>query len=337
MNLVSPKQVFAAKTILAGVAHKTPVLTSASLDRISRASVRLKCENFQRTGSFKFRGAYNAVFLRKARGHRGAIATVSSGNHAQGIALASQLMGYETLVVMPKPFAEAKYRATRSYGATVTVAETRASAEEMLSRLASELGAAFVHPFNDPDVIAGQGTILLELREQCPDTEILLAPVGGGGLLSGLCAASQGFNTGLKIYACEPAGALDAMHSVAENRIVGMPSPSTVADGLRTSLGTLTLPILRKHLAGFFVVTEEEIASAVRFAFERLKLVIEPSSAVALAPLLRQESDLVGTRIAVILTGGNVDQTMFCGLVAAANPVDRPRVRNPNAHTTELP
>ncbi len=159
--------------------------------------------------------------------------------------------------------------------------------------------------------IAGQGTVMLEFLSTVPDLDVVLAPIGGGGLLSGTCVAAHGVNPTLQVYACEPAGALDAIHSVRENRVVPMPDPRTLAEGLKTSLGDVTLPVLRQHMAGFFVVEEEEIPRAMRFAFERLKLVIEPSSAVALAPLLRREPALVGKRVGVILTGGNVDLTAF--------------------------
>lgn len=319
---ITLSKVTAAREVLHGIAHTTPIVTSRSLDHESNALVFLKCENFQRTGSFKFRGAYNAVSQLKLQNHRGSVITVSSGNHAQGIALACRLLGYQAQVVMPKPFAEMKYRSVRSYGATVIVAEDRTDAEQLLSNLVDEPSAAFVHPFNDPDVIAGQGTVMMELIEQQPHLDAVLAPVGGGGLLSGLCVTSHALNPRTKIYACEPAGALDAMQSVKENRIVPATVLSTIADGLRTSLGDLTLPILRRHLTGFFVVEEREIATAMSFAFERLKVVIEPSSAVALAPLLRRESSLIGKRIGIVLTGGNVDQDLFCRCLDAATAAE---------------
>jgi len=200
-----------------------------------------------------------------------------------------------------------KHQAVIDYGAIVHAAEDRIRAEVILDKIVEDVGATIIHPFNDPLVIAGQGTIMVELLEQVSDLDIVLAPVGGGGLLSGLCVAAQACRPQMKIFACEPAGALDAVESVRQNCILPMSSPHTIADGLRTSLGGRTLPILRQHLTGFFIVQEREIVEAMRFAYERLKLVIEPSSAVALAPLLREEPQLRGKRVAVVLTGGNAE------------------------------
>jgi threonine dehydratase len=200
-----------------------------------------------------------------------------------------------------------KHQAVLDYGATVHVVEDRDLAEVKTRKLAEDFGATMVHPFNDPLVIAGQGTVMVELLDQVDNLDVVLASVGGGGLLSGLCVVVQACRPDMQVFACEPAGALDAIESVKQNRVVLMPNPRTIADGLRTSLGDRTLPILRQRLAGFFIVQEEEIIEAMRFAFERLKLVIEPSSAVALASLLRKEAQLIGKRVAVVLTGGNVD------------------------------
>jgi len=296
-----------AARVLKGIAHVTPIVTSRKLDDVSGASVFLKCENLQRTGAFKFRGAYHAVSHGVATSSHRTFATVSSGNHAQGLALACQLLGGKAHVVMPAGSSAVKRQAVLSYGATVHDAADRAAANEQLERLARELPAVVVHPFNDPLVMAGQGTIMIELLEQVADVDALLAPIGGGGLLAGLCVAADTLRPHLEIYACEPAGALDAKESVARNRIVPMTNPTTIADGLRTSLGDQTLPILRRRLTDFFVVEEWEILDAMRFAWGQLRMVIEPSSAVALAPILRREGELVGKRVGVVLTGGNVD------------------------------
>jgi threonine dehydratase len=193
----------------------------------------------------------------------------------------------------------------------VYVTKNRADAEAKLRDIVENTGVQMVHPFNDPLVIAGQGTVMMELLEQAGDLDAVLAPVGGGGLLSGLCLVGQACRPNMKIYACEPAGALDAIESVRQNRVVPMEDPRTMAEGLRTSLGDGTLPILRKCLEGFFVVQEEEIVEAMTFAYERLKLVIEPSSAVALVPLLRKEPVLAGRTVGVVLSGGNVDLASF--------------------------
>jgi len=204
-----------------------------------------------------------------------------------------------------------KQAAARSYGAWIHEAVDRAEAIALMNRLAQELPAIIIHPFNDPFVMAGQGTVMVELLEQVSELDVVLAPIGGGGLLAGLCVTAQALRPRLEMFACEPAGALDAMESVKQNCVVPMTNPATIADGLRTSVGDRTLPILTRHLTGFFVVEEWEILRAMRFAYERLKLVIEPSSAVALAPLLRKETHLEGKRVAVVLTGGNVDLSLL--------------------------
>jgi threonine dehydratase len=301
-----------AVRILHGVAHHTPVLTSCQLDSRSGARVFLKCENFQRVGAFKFRGAYHAIARLMSSQSSRVFATVSSGNHGQGLALACRMQGATAHIVMPKPFSAMKHRALLGYGARVHVVEDRSRADAKLCELVDDYQAVVVHSFNDPFVIAGQGTVMVEFVNQVADLDTVLAPVGGGGLLSGLCLAAQALRPRMAIFACEPAGALDAMDSVKQDRIVPMPNPNTLADGLRTSLGELTLPILRRHVTGFFVVGEDEIVQAMRFAYERLKLVIEPSSAVALVPLLRQEPQLVGKRVGVVLTGGNVEWPGHC-------------------------
>lgn len=292
---------------LKGVAYVTPVLTLPQLDEAVGAAVFLKCENFQRTGAFKFRGAYNAIAALQPTERTKPVVTLSSGNHAQGVALACQLLGRQAHVVMPHPINSFKRAAAAGYGATVHEAANREAGERMVRALLDKLSGTHVHAFNDPFVIAGQGTVMLEFLSVVSDLDAVLAPIGGGGLLAGTCLAAHGLKPNLRVYACEPTGALDALHSVRENRIVPVPNPCTIAEGLRTSLGDLTLPILRQHLSGFFTVEEHEIASALRFAFERLKLVIEPSSAVALAPLLRHDPALRGKRVGVVITGGNVD------------------------------
>ncbi len=296
-----------AASVLRGVAHVTPVVTSRQLDATVWGNVFLKCENFQRTGAFKFRGAYHALWQMKSLGITKAVATISSGNHGQGMALAASLLGLSAHVVMPEPVSLLKYHAVVSYGGTVTLTENRLIAEEKIREVVAQEAAMYVHAFNDPQVIAGQGTVMLEFLDQVKSLDVLLAPVGGGGLLSGLCVAGHHLQPTLKIFACEPYGASDVEASIRLNRIVPMPHPNTLADGLRTSLGSRTLPILRDHLASVLHVSEEEMLLAMRFAYERLKLVIEPSSAVALAPILRAEAALLGKRVGVVLTGGNVD------------------------------
>lgn len=296
-----------AAAVLSGIAYVTPVRTSEQLDTRISGRVFLKCENFQRTGAFKFRGAYHAVSRLKPQRQTTAVATISSGNHGQGVALAARLLGLSAHVVMPEPISAFKYRAVVGNGARVWLSENRSRAEERLQEVLEQESAMYVHAFNDPHVIAGQGTVMVEFLDQISSLDVALAPIGGGGLLSGLCIAGHQLKPALRIFACEPEGALDAEESIRQNRIVPMPNPKTVADGLRTSLGSKTLPILRDHLAGVFPVSEAEILDAMRFASETLKLMIEPSSAVALAPVLRAERALIGHRVGVVLTGGNVE------------------------------
>jgi len=307
MESVTFQDIKQAAERLRGITHVTPVMTGRQLDETSGATAFLKCENFQRVGAFKFRGAYHAILMRPPEEQGRPIVTISSGNHAQGVALACQLLGREAHILMGGLTNPIKRQAVLGYGAMIHEATNHLDAERKLPDLLKRLNGCYIHPFNDPLVIAGQGTVMLEFLSTVPDLDLVLAPVGGGGLLSGTCVAAHGVNPKVQVYACEPAGALDAMHSVRENRVVPMPEPHTLAEGLKTSLGDVTLPVLRQHLAGFFVVEEEEIPRAMRFAFERLKLVIEPSSAVALAPLLRREPALADKRVGVILTGGNVD------------------------------
>jgi len=308
MTLPTFQDVQRAAALLQGTAHHTPIHTSRQLNDVSQASVFLKCENFQRVGAFKFRGAYNSVANLTSDKP---VVALSSGNHAQGIALACQLLGKEAHLVMPEPINPVKRAAVQGYGGIVHTPSNPREAETFTQDLVRTLNGEWIEAFNDPFVIAGQGTSALELLQQVEDLDVVLGPIGGGGLLSGTSLAAHGINPKIKIYACEPAGALDAMYSVQENRIVPQENPQTIAEGLRTSVGTITLPILREHMAGFFVVEEQEIVNAMRFIYERMKLIIEPASAVAVAPLLRQESELQGKRVGVIISGGNVDVSQF--------------------------
>ena len=311
MHEVTLSDVQRAAARLNGIAHVTPVFTSSQLNNAAGAPAFLKCENLQRVGAFKFRGAYNAIAALPPDRSASPVVTLSSGNHGQGVALACRLLGRQAHIVMPGPVNALKRAAVVAYGATVHEAADRQQGERLLDDLLAETSGVHVHAFNDPLVIAGQGTAMLEFLSAVPDLDVVLAPIGGGGLLSGTCVAAHGVKPGLRIYACEPTGALDAIRSVRENRIVPMTNPCTIADGLRSSVGDMTLPILHAHLSGFFTVGEHEIVEAMRFAFERLKIVIEPSSAVALAPVLRRESALRDLRVGVLITGGNVDLSVF--------------------------
>jgi threonine dehydratase len=243
------------------------------------------------------------------------VVTVSSGNHAQGLALASQLLGYSAHIVMPEPVNAFKRTRIEELGASVTVRPTRQEAQEFAKDLVWRQRGLFIHPFNDADVIAGQGTATWELLQAEPALDAILAPVGGGGLLSGACLAAHGVNPASKVYGCEPARALDARPSLQQGYVVQPDSTDTIAEGLRTSLGELTFGILRDHVEEIFVVEEEEIVEAMKMAFERLHLVLEPSGAVALAPILRGESVLTNKRVGVILSGGNISLPDFFSLI----------------------
>ena len=289
-------------------AHRTPVLTSASLNQRTGAELFFKCENFQKVGAFKFRGAANAVFsLSDAEAERG-VATHSSGNHAQALALAARLRGIPAHIVMPDNSPKVKVQAVQGYGGRIVFCRpTQAERERTLAEVVRETGAAFIHPYDNPRVIAGQATAARELLGEAPGLELLLAPVGGGGLASGTALAARYLSPATRVVAVEPAGADDAFRSLREGRIVPSLDPRTVADGLRTSLGRLTFPILRALLAEVVTVSEEAIVAAMRLVWERMKILIEPSAAVPVAALLEGGLEARGLRVGVILSGGNLD------------------------------
>jgi threonine dehydratase len=289
-------------------AHRTPVLTSASLNQRTGAELFFKCENFQKVGAFKFRGAANAVFsLSEAEAARG-VATHSSGNHAQALALAARLRGIPAHIVMPENSPKVKVQAVQGYGGRIVFCRpTQAERERTLAEVVRETGAAFIHPYDNPKVIAGQATAARELLGEAPSLELLLAPVGGGGLASGTALAARYLSPATRVVAAEPAGADDACRSLREGRIVPSLDPRTVADGLRTSLGQLTFSILRALLAEVVTVSEEAIVAAMRLVWERMKILIEPSAAVPVAALLEGGLEARGLRVGVILSGGNLD------------------------------
>ncbi|CAN94007.1 putative serine/threonine dehydratase [Sorangium cellulosum So ce56] len=288
-------------------AHVTPVMTSRTIDGIAGARVFFKCENLQRVGAFKFRGACNAVLSLSDEEARRGVATHSSGNHAAALALAARIRGVAAYIVMPENAPAVKRAAVEGYGArVVSCAPTLRSREETVARVISETGAIFVPPYNDPRIIAGQGTAALELAAQVDDLDAVIAPVGGGGLLSGTAIATGSLSRARTIGA-EPEAADDAARSMREGRIVPSNDPVTIADGLRTSLGELTFAVLRERGVEIVTVSEEDIVKAMRVVWERMKLVIEPSAAVPVAAVLRRL--VQGARIGVIVSGGNVDLT----------------------------
>lgn len=295
---------------LRGIAHRTPVATCATLDRLAGRALFFKCEHLQKVGAFKFRGASNAIHKLPADQAARGVVTHSSGNHAQAVALAARLRGIPAYVVMPRNASPVKRRAVEEYGASVIACEpTLAAREATAAEVVERTGGTLIPPFDHADVIAGQGTAALELLEEVPDLDAIVAPVGGGGLISGTCIAARGIRPGLRVFAAEPAGADDAARSKAAGKFIPQTGPHTIADGLRTSLGQLTWPIVRDHVEAVLTVDEQEIISAMRLAWERAKLLIEPSSAVALAAVLGQRFRSVPGlgRVGVILSGGNVD------------------------------
>lgn len=323
MSAVTFADVQSAAAQLASVAHRTPVITSHTLDERVGAKVFLKCENLQRMGAFKFRGAYNAMSrlsdVEKSRG----VITFSSGNHAQAIALSGKLLGVKTVVVMPDNAPLTKLAATRGYGAEVILfnpAET--DRKGLTESLAAEHGYSVIPPFDHPHVIAGQGTSTLELFQEVGELDMLLTPVGGGGLLSGCALAAKGASPNCKVIGIEPELADDATQSFRTKKLTAIPYPPTIADGTRTvSLGDITFPLILENVDDFATVSEEAIKAAVRFAFFRLKLVIEPSGVLGLAALLSGVVKPTG-KVGVIMSGGNIDAPTMSLILSESDSSD---------------
>jgi len=288
--------------------HRTPVLTSRSLDAVAEATLFFKCENLQKVGAFKARGACNAVFsLDNAEARRGVV-THSSGNHGAAVAWAAARRGIPAWVVMPENSAEIKKAAVQGLGATVRFcAPTLEARDTTCAAVLAETGAVLVHPYDDWRVIAGQGTAALELLEEIPDLDAIITPVGGGGLLSGTAIASRGMKPSIRIYGAEPAGADDAWRSLQSGRIVPQTDPRTIADGLRSSLGVKTFAVLSTLVDAIGTTSEEAIVQAMRLTWDKLKLVIEPSAAVPLAALIERKLPVAGLRVGIVVSGGNVD------------------------------
>lgn len=293
--------------------HKTPVLTCNTINQLAGAELFFKCENFQKIGAFKIRGGMNAALsLSKEKAANG-IATHSSGNHAQAIAYAAKQLGTKAYIVMPDNSPGVKVNAVKGYGAEVTFCEPNQQArEETLQAIVARTGAEFIHPYNDERVIAGQATCAKELIVEIPSLDFLLAPVGGGGLLSGTLLSAHYFSPSTKVVAAEPEGAADAVLSLKSGKIETAPYINTIADGLLTKLGDKTFPIIQQYVTDILTVSDAEIISTLRLVYERMKIVIEPSSAVTLAALLKNKELFAGKRAGIILSGGNVDLKKFC-------------------------
>jgi len=303
---------------LAGVARRTPVMTSRTADERSGAALFFKCENLQRMGAFKFRGAYNAIAsLPDGVRERGVIA-FSSGNHAQGMALAGRLLGVPVTILMPQDAPAAKIEATRGYGAEVILFDRYAQDREALGReVAGARGLSLIPPFDHPAVIAGQGTAALELIEETGPLDLLLVCVGGGGLVSGCALAAHALSPGIRVVGVEPEAGNDAQQSLRTGRIVRIEVPRTIADGAQTAaLGAITFPLIQRDVADIVTVSDAELIEAMRFFAERMKLVVEPTGCLAAAAALNRKVDLAGLRVGVIISGGNVDLAGFARMIA---------------------
>lgn len=308
MRLPSIDDIRAAAARIQPHVHRTPVMTCSALDGLAGAQLFFKCENLQKVGAFKARGAMNAVFsLADAEAARGVV-THSSGNHGAALALAAARRGIRAHIVMPRTAPAVKREAVAGYGGNVILCEpTQQSREETLARVQAETGAVVIPPFNDVRIIAGQGTTALELLAQTGGLEIVMTPVGGGGLLSGTAIAVRALAPEVDVFGAEPANADDAFRSLKEGRIVPSENPKTIADGLLTSLGDLTFEAIRTHATGIVTVSEEGIVRAMRLLWERMKLVVEPSGAVPLAAVLEHPGTFAGKRVGLVLSGGNVE------------------------------
>ncbi len=297
-----------AATRIAHLVHRTPVLTCETIDRLLLSTLHFKCENFQKIGAFKLRGATNALRSMKAAALVGGACTHSSGNHAQAVAYAARALGIPAHIVMPDNAPAVKKAAVAGYGAHIYYCEpTQAAREATAQRVMEETGAAFIHPYDDYRIITGQGTAAMELIEDQPGLDYILAPIGGGGLIGGTALATSYFSPGTRVVACEPDGADDAYRSFRDGQRYPASPPKTIADGLLTGVGERNYGILRTHVYDVITCSEAALVQAMRLMWERMKIVVEPSSAVPLACLLEGKLDVRGKRVGIIVSGGNVD------------------------------
>ena len=289
-------------------AKRTPVLTSATVDALTGAKVFFKCENFQRMGAFKFRGAYNALSQLDAEKRKKGVVAFSSGNHAQAVALAGRILGIKAVIVMPEDAPKVKLEATRGYGAEVVQYAKNQAREELAGKLATERGLTLIPPFDHPHIIAGQGTAGKELIEDTGPLDVVMVPCGGGGLLSGCAIAAKHLAPRCKVIGVEPAAGDDASQSFAKKRLITIAVPDTIADGARTpSLGEITFPLVLRNVDDMLTVTDEELTRAMFFLWERMKIVVEPTGALAFTALYFKKLEGKGLRVGVVLSGGNVD------------------------------
>ncbi|MBR8068699.1 threo-3-hydroxy-L-aspartate ammonia-lyase [Burkholderia cenocepacia] len=311
--------VAAAAARLEGHAHRTPVMTSRTIDDALGAQVFFKCENLQRMGAFKFRGAFNALSRFNAEQRRHGVVAFSSGNHAQAVALSARILGIPATIVMPQDAPAAKMAATRGYGGNVVTYDRYTEDREQIGRdLAEKHGLTLVPPYDHPDVIAGQGTAAKELFDEVGPLDAVFTPLGGGGLLSGTALATRALSPHAKLYGVEPEAGNDAQQSFRSGTIVHIDTPRTIADGAQTQhLGNLTFPILRRDVDDILTATDAELVESMRFFAMRMKIVVEPTGCLSFAAVRRMKDALQGKRVGVVISGGNVDLENFCALVSA--------------------
>ena len=300
----------AAAERIRGVGHRTPVLTSKTLDQMAGRKLFFKCENFQKVGAFKFRGGWNAVSMLNDKEAERGVCTHSSGNHAQAIAYSAQKRGIPAYIVMPNNSPDVKLDAVKGYGANVTLCKPTLEARRTtLEGIAEDTGAAVIHPFNNANVIAGQGTAALELIEDVGELDAIIAPIGGGGLMSGTCVTTRSLLPNAKLFGAEPKGADDAYRSLKEGKLLPQEDPKTICDGLLTSMGENTWKILKDHLNAIYTVSDDEVIKGMKLIWERMKIIIEPSCATPVAVVMSSKFKELENieKVGIILTGGNVD------------------------------
>ncbi|WP_186207032.1 threo-3-hydroxy-L-aspartate ammonia-lyase [Burkholderia gladioli] len=319
-NLPTYADVAAAAERIAGHAHRTPVLTSRTVDEELGAQVFFKCENFQRMGAFKFRGAFNALSRFSEAQRKHGVVTFSSGNHAQAIALSARLLGMPATIVMPHDAPAAKVAATRGYGGRVVIYDRYRDDREQIGReLAEKEGLTLIPPYDHADVIAGQGTAAAELFQEVGALDAVFAPLGGGGLLSGTALATRELSPGAELYGVEPEAGNDGQQSFASGSIVHIDTPKTIADGAQTQhLGKLTFPIIRRDVNAILTASDAELVECMRFFASRMKMLVEPTGCLSFAAARQRKAQLEGKRVGIIVSGGNVDLEKFCALIGAA-------------------
>src|SRR5882757_2140334 len=305
-----------ARDTLAGHAHRTPIVTSRAADQRAGSKVFFKCENLQRSGAFKFRGAYHALCKAQARASARGVVTFSSGNHAQAIALSSQLLGMPAVIVMPQDAPASKVSATQAYGAEIVLYDRyRENREHLAAALASERSFVLIPPYDHPDVIAGQGTVGMEMLEQIDGLDLLVVPLGGGGLLAGCAIAAKAANPACRVVGVEPEAGNDGQLSLRANRIVRIDTPRTIADGAQTQqLGEHTFPILRQLVDHIVTVSDEQLIDAMRFCADSMTMVVEPTGCLAVAAVFNGLPDVAGKSVGIVLSGGNIDSARFADL-----------------------